>query len=132
MAYQAARFLRKKMTRQEVKLWVHLRGLKRHGHHFRRQSPIPPYIVDFECRRSKLVVEIDGGQHSFAKEARLDATRDQNLERAGYRVLRFWNNQVDREFYGVMETILKVLDKHPTRLAPRQTRREPPSPEKEG
>jgi len=44
----------------------------------------------------------------------------------------FWNNQVDREFYGVMETILKVLDKHPIRLAPGQTRREPPSPEGEG
>jgi very-short-patch-repair endonuclease len=131
MASETAWSLRKKMTRQEVKLWVHLRDLKRLGHHFRRQSPIPPYIVDFECRRSKLIIEIDGGQHSFAKEARRDAARDQNLQRAGYRVLRFWNNQVDREFDGVMETILDALDKHP-RLAPRQARREPPSPKGEG
>jgi very-short-patch-repair endonuclease len=103
------------MTRQEVRLWVYLRELRKLGHHFRRQSPISSYIVDFECRRSKLIIEIDGGQHSFAKDARRDTARDQNLQSAGYRVLRFWNNQVDREFDGVMETILDALDEHPTR-----------------
>jgi very-short-patch-repair endonuclease len=118
------------MTRQEVKLWVHLRELRRLGHHFRRQSPIPPYIVDFECRRSKLIIEVDGGQHALDNDVQSDAVRDRNLQNAGYRVLRFWNNQVDHEFDGVMEAILNALAEHPTRLAP--FRGEPPSPKGEG
>jgi very-short-patch-repair endonuclease len=97
------------MTRQEVKLWVKLRELRPLGHHFRRQSPIPPYVVDFECRRSRLIVEVDGGQHSFGKHQSRDAARDQFFRNTGYRVLRFWNNQVDREMEGVMETILDAL-----------------------
>ena len=131
MASETARYLKKRMTRQEVKLWVHLRDLRRLGHHFRRQSPIPPYVVDFECRRSQLVIEVDGGQHSFEREARKDAARDRHLRNAGYRVLRFWNNQVDEEFEGVMEVILNALA-DPTRLAPRQARREPPPQRGEG
>ena len=106
------------MLRQEVKLWVRLRELRPLGHHFRRQSPIPPYIVEFECRRSRLVVEVDGGQHSFGKDQAQDAARDQYLRDAGYHVLRFWNHQVDREMEGVMQTILDALSQdltpHPT------------------
>jgi very-short-patch-repair endonuclease len=131
MANETARSLRKKMTRQEVKLWVHMRELKKLGHHFRRQAPIPPYIVDFECRRSKLVVEVDGSQHAASKFLRRDVARDRYLEDRGYRVLRFWNNQIDRELEGVMTAILDALEPpHPTRLAPK--RREPPSPQGEG
>jgi very-short-patch-repair endonuclease len=119
------------MTRQEVKLWVHLRELRKLGYHFRRQSPIYPYVVDFECRRSKLIVEVDGGQHSFDNHLHRDTARDQALRSAGYRVLRFWNNQVDRELDGVLSVILAALEQsHPTRLAPEW--REPPSPEGEG
>ena len=125
MASETARSLRKKLTPQEVKLWVRLRELRARGYHFRRQSPIPPYVVDFECRRQKLVVEVDGGQHSFDENLHRDAIRDQQLQRAGYRVLRFWNNQIDRELDGVLTVILDVLEQsHPTRLAPEW--REPP------
>ena len=131
MANERARALRKKMTPQEVKLWLQLRSLRPLGHHFRRQSPIPPYVVDFECRRSKLIVEVDGGQHGFDRGQRHDTTRDQFLREAGYRILRFWNNQVDRQIEGVVEMILDALSasQHPTRRAPRGT---PPSPEGEG
>jgi very-short-patch-repair endonuclease len=59
MANEIARKLRKSMTRQEVKLWVKLRELRAIGHHFRRQSPLANYIVDFECRQSRLVIEVD-------------------------------------------------------------------------
>jgi very-short-patch-repair endonuclease len=65
MANARARDLRKSMTRTEVKLWQRLRELRTLGHHFRRQSPLAPYIVDFECRRSRLVVEVDGHQHGY-------------------------------------------------------------------
>jgi very-short-patch-repair endonuclease len=132
MANESARRLRKRMTPQEVKLWMHLRELKGLGHHFRRQSPIPPYIVDFECRRARLIVEVDGGQHA-ASQQRSDAARDRFLTSSGYRVLRFWNHQIDRELEGVVTTILAVLDKpRPTWLAPNKVRREPPSPRGEG
>jgi very-short-patch-repair endonuclease len=131
MANENARSLRKTMTRQEVKLWQHLRQLRQLGHHFRRQSPIAPYIVDFECRRSKLVVELDGSQHASTSILTRDAVRDRHLQERGYRVLRFWNNQIDRELDGVITTILDVLEPlRPTRLAPK--RREPPSPRGEG
>lgn len=131
MADEIARALRKRMTPQEVKLWVHLRELRKLGHHFRRQSPISPYIVDFECKRSKLVIELDGSQHGSGRHLDRDAARDRHLQGCGYRVLRFWNNQIDRELEGVMTMILNALDqRHPTRLAPK--RREPPSPEGEG
>ncbi|HXG78909.1 MAG TPA: endonuclease domain-containing protein [Methyloceanibacter sp.] len=117
-----------------MKLWVHLRGLRQLGHHFRRQSPIPPYIVDFECRRAKLIVEVDGGQHGFDRHLKRDMMRDRDLHRAGYRVLRFWNNEADEQIEGVLETILAALSElsRPTRLGPSKGRPEPPSPRGEG
>ena len=65
MANEIARRLRKTMTPQEVKLWVHLRSWRQRGFHFRRQSPRAGYIVDFVCMKQKLIVEVDGGQHNF-------------------------------------------------------------------
>ena len=114
MANEIARSLRKRMTRQEVKLWLRLRDLQRLGYHFRRQSPIHAYVVDFECRRSRLVIEVDGGQHGFDGHLKQDTARDRYLQSAGYRVLRFWNNQIDRELDGVIETILSVLSERRT------------------
>ena len=93
------------MTAQEVKLWMRLRALRPIGFHFRRQSPIPPYIVDFEWRRYRLIVEVDGGQHNADEHARLDDARDGELRRYGYEVMRFWNHEVDRELDAVVETI---------------------------
>jgi very-short-patch-repair endonuclease len=84
-------------------------------------------VVDFECRKARVIVEVDGGQHAVGKELRRDAARDRHLESAGYLVLRVWNNQVDRELKGVMTMILEALEqKHPTRLSPDKVRREPP------
>ncbi len=81
----------------------------------------------------KLILEVDGGQHGGDRTLQRDVERDQQLKRAGYRVLRFWNNQIDLEMEGVIETILSVLEAQgPTRLATRKARCEPPSPGGEG
>jgi very-short-patch-repair endonuclease len=113
MANEVARKLRKTMTRQEVKLWVKLRELRTIGHHFRRQSPLASYIVDFECRRSRLVIEVDGDQHGYDAHRQRDAVRDRVLSELGYRVLRFGNFEVDRELDGVLEAIRVALEAAP-------------------
>ncbi len=105
MANEVARRLRKVMTPQEVKLWVHLRALKDQGFHFRRQVPRQGFIVDFACLKSKLIVEIDGAQHGEVGHLIRDAERDTKLSAAGFKVLRFWNNEVNENLDGVVETI---------------------------
>src|SRR5215472_7005076 len=109
MANDLARDLRKTMTRQEVKLWVRLRELRSLGFHFRRQSPLAGYIIDFECRRARVVVEVDGNQHGFNEHRLRDQARDLSLNALGYRVLRFANQDVDRNMDGVLETIHTAL-----------------------
>ena len=106
------------MTRQEVKLWVRLRELRALGFHFRRQSPITRYIVDFECRRTRLVVEIDGNQHGFDAHRIRDETPDLALNALGYRVLLFTNQDVDRNMDGVLETIHKAITSDLNELYP--------------
>ena len=114
MANEQARSLRKRMTPQEAKLWVHLRQWRERGYHFRRQSPLQGYIVDFVCLKSRLVVEVDGGQHGHHGHALRDRERDAVLrEREGFRVLRVWNNEIDRNLRGVLDTILGVLSEQP-------------------
>ena len=105
MANEVARRLRKTMTSQEVKVWVHLRSWRKHGYHFRRQAPRQGYVVDFVCLKHKLVVEIDGGQHNFDAHKARDDRRDSALGREGLRVLRFWNSDVDSNLGGVLESI---------------------------
>ena len=103
-----ARQMRKSPTDAERKLWFHLRHrLQLADTHFRRQVQIGPYIVDFACHHSKLIIEVDGGQH--ATDTR-DAARDRWLAEHRYRVLRFWNNDVLRNTDGVLETIAQILD----------------------
>jgi very-short-patch-repair endonuclease len=117
MANEVARKLRKSLTPQEVKIWNHLRLWRKRGFHFRRQAPRKGYIVDFVCLKHGLVVEIDGGQHNFDAHARADAARDEKLSRSGFRVLRFWNSDVDRNLSGVLEmidTALAERSPHPT------------------
>lgn len=109
MANEIARRLRKQMTPQEVKLWVHLRSWRARGFHFRRQAPREKFIVDFICIKHRLVVEVDGGQHNFDEHARRDAKRDAHFMRDGYRVLRFWNNEVDGNLEGVLTVIDEAL-----------------------
>ncbi|MBI2713255.1 MAG: endonuclease domain-containing protein [Rhizobiales bacterium] len=109
MANQIARRLRKTMTQQEVKVWNHLRSWRKRGYHFRRQAPRKGYIVDFVCLKYGLVVEIDGGQHNLKAHATADEKRDQTLIRSGFRVLRFWNSDVDSNLDGILETIDAAL-----------------------
>ena len=109
MSVERARALRKRLTPQEAKLWTRLRELRPLGHHPRRQDPIGGFVVDFSFRRRRLVVEVDGGQHGGGA----DAARDLRLAALGYRVLRFWNVDVDRNLEGVMETILIELESRP-------------------
>ncbi len=107
MANEIARHLRKVMTPQEVKLWVQLRALKDQGLHFRRQMPREGFIVDFACLKSMLVIEIDGAQHGEPAKLLRDSERDARLVAAGFKVLRFWNNEVNENLDGVIETIFR-------------------------
>jgi very-short-patch-repair endonuclease len=109
LANEIARKLRKRLTLQEVKLWVKLRKLKPLGFRFRRQAPIGPYIVDFVSFTSRLVIEADGGQHNMASGIRSDHVRDDFLRSQRFRVLRFWNSDIDANLEGVMETIFVAL-----------------------
>ncbi|HMJ40436.1 MAG TPA: DUF559 domain-containing protein, partial [Verrucomicrobiae bacterium] len=104
-----ARRLRRDMTDAERKLWFRLRRRQLDGHRFRRQVPIGGYIVDFVCLAERLVVEIDGGQHTEEANEVLDALRTRSLQDMGYRVLRFWNASVLSETGSVMETIFDAL-----------------------
>jgi very-short-patch-repair endonuclease len=89
---------------------VRLRELRELGFHFRRQSPITCYVVDFECRRRRLIVEVDGTQHGFDENRIRDSARDRALNQMGYRVLRFSNPDVDRNIEGVLEAIRLALE----------------------
>ena len=104
-----ARRLRRDATPAEKALWQQLRLVDVQGH-FRRQAPIGPYFADFAHHGLKLIVELDGEQHGFEPGLRRDSTRTAYLERAGYRVLRFWNNEVRENLDGVIETILAALE----------------------
>ena len=88
-------------------LWNQLRGRRVNGYKFRRQVVIEPYVVDFACFEAKLIIEVDGGQHM--DQAAYDVRRTESLERMGYRVLRFWNNEVLSELPAVLERINAVL-----------------------
>ena len=99
--------LRRNSTDADQKLWRYLRNRQLGGHRFRRQQPLGPYIVDFVCLDSKLVVEVDGGQH--IERVGCDERRTRWLESQGFRVLRFWNNQVLTEIEGVMQTVMMAL-----------------------
>lgn len=107
MPNQNARRLRKTKTDAETALWRHLRERQLEGFRFRRQVPIGPYIVDFACMEARLIVEVDGGQHSAGAER--DGKRDSWLENVGYRVMRFWNNDVLSNRLGVLTAISEVL-----------------------
>jgi very-short-patch-repair endonuclease len=114
MLSERARELRKRLTPQEVKLWVTLRGLKSAGFHFRRQTPIGPFIADFACFRYHLIVEADGGQHGMIPHLSKDMRRDDFLKLQGFRVLRFWNSDIDHHLDGVLETIVAEPRRTPT------------------
>ena len=106
-----ARRLRQNMTEAEKNLWHQIRANKLHGLSFRRQHPIGRYIADFACIPAMLVVEVDGGQHN---ESQRDAVRDAYMKQQGWRVLRFWNNQINENLSGILEAIVETAhSNHP-------------------
>ncbi|MEO7813918.1 MAG: endonuclease domain-containing protein [Sphingomicrobium sp.] len=109
---ERAKAMRREPTPFEHKLWLGLRAKRFHNANFRQQKVIGRYIVDFACRSpSKLVIEVDGDTHGD-REA-YDVRRTRYLEDAGYRVLRFTNEEVGRNFEGVMMTIENALPLSP-------------------
>ncbi len=115
-----AKRLRREMTDAERRLWKHLRAGRLEGFKFRRQHPVPPYVLDFCCVEVGLAIELDGSQHSEAR----DASRSRYLESQGWRIVRFWDNDVLNKTDAVVEAIWNILSR-PT-LSPT------PLPEGEG
>ena len=101
------RQLRKTPTDAERVLWTILRRRQVSGYKFRRQVAIGQYIVDFACFENRLVIEVDGGQH--VESANYNAMRTAWLKREGFRVMRFWNNQVLQETDAVREAIFLAV-----------------------
>lgn len=99
--------LRKELTPAERKLWAHLRGDKL-GVNFRRQHAIGNFIPDFVCIEKKLIIELDGSQH--LEQEQYDAERTKYFESTGYKVIRFWNNDVMKDMDGVIRAIIFALD----------------------
>jgi very-short-patch-repair endonuclease len=93
--------MRAGMTPAERRFWNLVRAGRLEGLHFRRQVPIAGYIADFVCHELKLIVEIDGGQHSADGAMQDDAIRTSRLAREGYQLVRFWNNDVLNNLEGV-------------------------------
>ncbi|MGC2443074.1 endonuclease domain-containing protein [Candidatus Binatus sp.] len=107
LPHHRARRLRRDQTDAEKKLWGRLRAKRLADFHFRRQFPIGNFIADFACPKSKLVIELDGGQHLDQKAK--DDWRTKLIEQRGFRVLRFWDSEVLTGIDGVLEGIMKAL-----------------------
>ncbi|QNA84244.1 DUF559 domain-containing protein [Sphingomonas sp. So64.6b] len=107
-----ARELRANATDAERRLWAHLSARKIAGARFNRQVPIGPFICDFVSRGAKLVIEVDGGQHDWNAET--DRTRTRYIESHGFRVIRFWNNDVMESIEGVVAKIEQALADRPS------------------
>ncbi|MES2453384.1 MAG: DUF559 domain-containing protein [Pseudomonadota bacterium] len=105
---ERARDLRNEPTLHEKLLWQQLKGSRLHGLKFSRQMPVAGFFPDFVCRSQRLVVELDGHQHGENQE--YDENRTRLIEAAGYRVLRFWNNDLTSNMDGVLETIADAAD----------------------
>lgn len=112
MSVAKARSLRKRMTNAEFVLWCVLRDRRFQGAKFRRQVPIGPYVVDFTCCEKKVAIEIDGGQHNVTDPAEMKRTV--YLKGQGYRVLRYWNNDVLQNLSGVLEDLSQHLSVTPS------------------
>ena len=102
-----ARKLRQQSTDAERMLWKHLRAHRMAGYKFRRQVVIEPYIVDFICLDARLIVEADGGQH--LEQAEDDLKRSAFLQSRGYKVIRFWNDEILTDTHIVLERIYNNL-----------------------
>ena len=124
MSLDRAKQLRKDMTDAERFAWQRMRYRQIGGHKFRRQVPLGPFVADFVCLECRLIVELDGGQH--AERIKADGDRTRWLQGQGFKVLRFWNNDVLRDWDAVAEVIwenVRSLTPHPN--PPPQGGREP-------
>jgi very-short-patch-repair endonuclease len=111
-----ARQLRRDQTEAEERLWQELRGRRLGDAKFVRQQSIGPFIADFACRSLRLAIELDGGQHS---ENERDAARTRTIELHGYRVIRFWNNEVMENLDGVLQLIAREIEIARNSFSPR-------------
>lgn len=102
-----AKNLRTNSTDTERLLWQHLRGHRFYNVKFKRQQPIGEYIVDFICFKEQLIIELDGGQHTEQRE--YDESRSNWLRSQGFKIIRFWNNEVIENIEGVLMVIAKEL-----------------------
>ncbi len=107
---EKAKELRVNQTNAEGLLWHYLQNKQLDGHKFRRQQPIENYIVDFICLEKKLVIELDGGQHNQESSIKYDEKRTEFLKEAGFKVLRFWNDEIFKNMNGVLEVIYSNLN----------------------
>ncbi|MDR3424997.1 MAG: endonuclease domain-containing protein [Alphaproteobacteria bacterium] len=110
--HQIARYLRRNMTDAEKALWKTLRFRQMNEHKFRRQVPFGKYIADFVCHKARLIIEVDGGQHDLSSEP--ERLRTMFLQSQGYRILRFWNNEVMENVEGVYAVIDAALKEAPS------------------
>lgn len=118
-----ARELRRNMSEPEVILWSRLRPLRERGFVIRRQFPFKGYFFDFACLARRLVIEVDGPQHSDDLHAEHDFVRDKILTRAGFKVIRFPTRDVRRNLDWVMDQIVLSLEAQPDIRDGRQSRR---------
>ena len=102
-----ARRLRENATEAEKVLWQRLSRRQMEGFKFRRQQPIGQYVADFVNFKKKLIIELDGGQHKIQKDE--DKKRDDWFEERGFKVLRFWNNDVFENIEGILEVVREKL-----------------------
>ena len=113
MKHELARELRRQQTDVERKLWQALRDRRFHAYKFRRQQPIGAYVVDFVCFEHRLIIELDGSQHAEPEQLAHDVARNRFLENEGFRVVRFWNSEMNVNFAGVLEVIRLALESPP-------------------
>ncbi len=105
--HRRARILKENITDAENRMWYFVRNRRLNGHKFVRQYIIEPYIVDFICREKRMIIELDGSHH--LDTVMYDQERTEYLEGKGYKVLRFWNNEVLHDIDNVLEMILQFL-----------------------
>ncbi len=109
MSKLRAREMRNAPTAAEGKLWALIQPLRQQGYHFRRQVQIGPYYADIACHDARLIIEADGATHSSDEEIAYDRRRDAYLKSRGFRILRFWNDDISHNTAGVGDAILAAL-----------------------
>ena len=126
-ALERQRRLRREPTEPEKKLWRHLRNRQVAGLKFRQQVWLGPYIVDFFCAEARLAIELDGETHIGPEAEAYDERRTAFIEAEGFRLRRFWNNDVMQNIEGVVQEI-EAAALEPAPHPPAASRRAPPSP----